>query len=952
MSLLRLLLVSLLFPLVLQGQTFSFQHFGIEDGLPSTEVHDVHQDYLGYIWLATDHGLCRFDGFEFKVFSTRDGLTDNTIFDIIEQPDSSLWLTTYSGGVCIFDGEKGRPHPYNDTILDFLGDFYIHHLEVKEDGSLRFRYMLSERRNQSTCHLDTLGNISIDSTLRSEQFLMPSIHPGQEADFFEALEKAIRQEELMAEPSCEYLFVPNGRKYWRTEEQLLVFDPATTSLDTLVYSFRHYATLEDQWGDAWFSSGQGGGLIRARYLHGSWQKEYFLPDMTVSDIAQDREGNIWISTVENGLFLLVNPGIQHFQAIQGAPGKILSLAVWQDRLWAGVHSGKSYSINAELEVETWDACEYTAGNFDMASTEDYLWSATKCLTTADGTDRYVLEKISPKAVAIGPGGNLYIGGILGIAHLQVSGRTLVKEQILSDSLTVYSLHLDAQNRLWVGALSGLWMVEDGELRDLRSLSPFFQTRITAIESFGKDTMLLATKGEGLLLYLPDTVIQINTPEGLNSQFIKSIYVEDKHTIWVGGNQGINQIHLDWDKMPPVDKVVSIQTVDGLPSNEVFDFIPYNGYLWMATSRGLCRMDLAYLNKPLVDPRLLITSVKVNGEELNGAGTLQLDARENNLRFEYIGLFFRNPENVRYQYQLVGYDDSWQETRLRELSYTNLPAGEYQFKLRAGSSSENWNVVPVEMRFTIQKPYYQRWWFVGLSILGGILLISGIFLEIIRRQQVQAAIERRVIQSEQKALRAQINPHFVFNAMNSIQYFITENDRHNAGIYLSRFSKLMRRILDNSKKNWIMLEEELSGMRHYLELEQMRFSERFDYRITLDPEIDPYETEIPSMILQPFLENALWHGLMKKTTKGLLTIDFKIAKGVLRCVIEDDGIGRAEAAKHRRKRHTSTGLQNVQERIQLINAQDRTRMQLKIEDLVDGEGIGCGTRVIIDFPWKG
>ncbi|MCB0643901.1 MAG: histidine kinase, partial [Phaeodactylibacter sp.] len=311
--------------------------------------------------------------------------------------------------------------------------------------------------------------------------------------------------------------------------------------------------------------------------------------------------------------------------------------------------------------------------------------------------------------------------------------------------------------------------------------------------------------------------------------------------------------------------------------------------------------------------------------------------------------FRNSTGVKYRYRLKGYDDEWTETRQSLANYTNLPAGNYEFQLHAANADEVWTAEPLILDFSIRQHFTETIWFILTCFLLSFGLIAALVLIYVRRQKARAALDRQIVESEQKALRAQINPHFVFNAMNSIQYFITENDKHNAGVFLSRFSKLMRRILDNSKKNWITLEEEISATRHYLGIEKLRFGERFSYELLIEPGVDPYETEIPSMITQPFLENAIWHGLMPKEEPGRLTVRFFREKGDLICEITDDGIGREQAAAIRRnKRHNSTGITNVTERIELLNKLYNTQMSVYIDDLKDEEGRALGTRVRINL----
>jgi len=237
--------------------------------------------------------------------------------------------------------------------------------------------------------------------------------------------------------------------------------------------------------------------------------------------------------------------------------------------------------------------------------------------------------------------------------------------------------------------------------------------------------------------------------------------------------------------------------------------------------------------------------------------------------------------------------------------------------------------------------------IWLSSAGFILLITFSVLIMLRLNH-----RRKLIVAEQKALRAQMNPHFIFNALNSIQGVIIEQDEVAARRYLNRFSQLMRSILENSKKTEISLREELSSIDLYLELEKLRFSNRFEYNIDIANEINIDMVKIPPMLIQPLLENAILHGIMPSKSKGRLYLEFSVKdSNLLKIIIKDNGIGRLKAGEinKRRHKHVSTGMKNIQERISLIRKTHRGNIQMRIIDLTDENEIGNGTQVEIILP---
>ena len=222
----------------------------------------------------------------------------------------------------------------------------------------------------------------------------------------------------------------------------------------------------------------------------------------------------------------------------------------------------------------------------------------------------------------------------------------------------------------------------------------------------------------------------------------------------------------------------------------------------------------------------------------------------------------------------------------------------------------------------------------------------------QREQKKNELQQRILEAEQKAIRSQMNPHFIFNALNSIQRFIVENDTLSANEYLAKFGKLIRRILDNSKHKLITIDDELQTLKLYLELESLRFENRFEYTIEVEEKIDTHNSQIPPMLIQPYLENAIWHGLMHKEEKGKLEIKMKLENDFIFCSIEDNGVGRKKAMELKTKHkpdHKSSGMQLTQERLEIFNAMKTQKLDIRILDLTDEKNEPGGTRVEIKIP---
>lgn len=260
-----------------------------------------------------------------------------------------------------------------------------------------------------------------------------------------------------------------------------------------------------------------------------------------------------------------------------------------------------------------------------------------------------------------------------------------------------------------------------------------------------------------------------------------------------------------------------------------------------------------------------------------------------------------------------------------------------------------------------------WWNTWLFRIAAAIFFAGVFYSLIRwrlnekfnrqlelaeKEKKLAGLEQQKTALEMQALRAQMNPHFIFNSLNSINNFILANDRLQASAYLNKFSRLVRLILQNSQASFISLESELEALKLYLELEALRFSYHFEYKITVATELDIEGLKVPPLIIQPYVENAIWHGLMQKEDKGRLDIEVSQEDDYLFFKIADDGIGRRAAADRASKsatRHKSMGVKITADRITMLQSLNGTVSPVTIIDLLHPDGSGAGTEVLIKIP---
>lgn len=461
-------------------------------------------------------------------------------------------------------------------------------------------------------------------------------------------------------------------------------------------------------------------------------------------------------------------------------------------------------------------------------------------------------------------------------------------------------------------------------------------------------------------------INYNTTSGLPSNQVCSMVRDASGRLWAGTTKGLvymsenGAIPLFWNKNSGLRN-------DNL---EMPLILGADGNIYMGGSQGMeyfCPDSLIHSNWV---PEIQLNSFKVFDNELTGTfqEEIVLHWRDNFFTVDFASGNFSMPERTRYSAYLEGFEKNPQFLgNEAHRAFTNVPPGHYTLRLRAMHNDGTAGVMNI--RLIIKPPFWQTWWFQLLA--AGLLLAAvwGIYRyrigQIRREEMLKTEFNRRLSKVEMSALRAQMNPHFVFNCLNSINRFILVNEPEAASEYLTKFSRLIRLILDNSRTETVPLNKELDALRLYIEMEAMRFEGRFDYEIDIDPNLQTEHLEVPPLLIQPFVENAIWHGLMHREECGQLAIRIgetqdaeegitemanqKGRAGGLKIQIEDNGIGRARAQELKSKSaqtHKSQGMQLTEERLTMIRTLYGVQADIFVEDLFTPNGIAAGTRVTI------
>lgn len=914
-------------------------------------VYDLCQDQDGFIWFATEYGLTRFDGSNFKNFTVKDGLPDNEILKLWPDKKGRIWIGSFSKEICYFYHNKIY-NSGNDTLLKKL-KIQNNIFEITEDNQgdvmlCNLAELIEVKANNEIIYIKSLP------ALKNAHKNFVGVFPNNfENGFFIHDEDSVFK--LTENKLIFYQQVP--KLSYKTTVTRIFPDGSSVYIETPAN--RTYTTS--------FPNSNAAYLINT--LSGSWEVdtiknkliEHFLPGKAIGRSIVDLEGNIWFSTLGEGVFKLPSKNIRiiHLSEKEKNGGtEVYSLAKCGQRLIAGAGFSKAIVINKGVLEKADDYRRFLKHSINPSEYNRlYALKSVSSGALFLGFDNFLL-KIDGKEHAFSP-----IRPIKSIAQIDnenivVGTRDFAIKMRINDLKVIDTVWTGrctkvfyANDKYYIGTLEGLIEIDKSSPRNLGNLYPVLHRRINDIIATPDSTLWVATNDKGIVAYKNGIVIRvINDTSGLSSNIAKSFFLQD-HFLWVGTDKGLNKIDLDKKGFPVLKYSVS----DGLPSNIINAIQVDDSVVWLGTPAGL-----VYFNEKKISGksicRIVLENVKVGGIPQPFSSSYHLSSDSRNISFAYNGISFKSDGDILYRYRLKGFDTGWNETRFPVLEYQSLPYGDYEFQIYAenkfGVKSKTLTIA-----LSIETPFWRKWWFYGIVILG-IIVITGWLVnrkdKIVRRRLEQRnSFEKQVAAVEQQALQAQMNPHFIFNCLNSIQQYIITRDGIKANQYLTEFASLIRLTLDNSGKKTITVKEEVEYLTRYLQMEKMRFGENFVYDISIAEDVEEDMIEIPAMLLQPYVENCLRHGIRyKEHDIGRVEILFFMSAGQLCCTITDNGIGRQKAAELKSIQHIeyqSKGMELTEKRIGLLNKITNRIITVEVSDMKHPDGSASGTKVIIKFP---
>lgn len=947
----------------------NYIQYSVKDGLPQMQCMKIMQDSKGYIWIGTKGGISKYNGIAFENFFIDDGLPDSQIIDIKEDKNGTIWILTQNGlssfkdhQITHFPVQKNLLFKDDKIVIDNTGNGTIWIIEgyykkrlikfregtyqvkfTSEKGQLRGLSFDDQNKKLIFTELSSKGSklysyqhntLQLEYQLKGNQFLLNY----ENKLAIKSKNKSTTIYKLTNNDTLKlFKFDQNIQIIKRLNDSTIVFSSSKFDTKMPVHILRNNRLLktsnyfdqindllQDSEGNIWVATETGLFKIVPFY---NYSENDSMPDYVWS-IQEDKHNKIWFASYSSDhLYYLKNDSICKYPktfsngyfyvgGIQSKKGE----NYFTNRSGVTVYDGQTFS-NLDLPEP-----EAVLSIFEDSLTSKLYFGTYKGLFIKDkygayqhnkgfvkGKDEVILKMVMNKKKAI----CFITKKMFGIINR--SGDIIYKNELINDAL---SLHCDDRGNLWIGTMNDFYF------------------------------------------YDYNKIIKIKHPE-LKRMIGSVIRADDNHIVY-GGLRGIGMLDLkkfykifeninDTTTVIDAEKFVTYYSNShGFMGEEVGQdgmFKDSKNRIWVPTNTNVVMFRPEDLKSNLKAPNTYITKLESSQDNLNWTifdSKAQLKYTNNNIKINYIGISHTAPKEVRYKYRLKGFSDQWvNATTSRNVTYTNLDPGKYSFELKAKNNNGIWTKEAKIKSFKIKSAIWQSIWFqIGCFVL----LISIIYQFVTffyHQRKRKSELSDRLRTLQMRAIQSQLYPHLLFNAASAAGSVIYKEDKDKAYDFVVKLSQLMRRALVDNQKTYKSIQEELDFVKNYLEIQKIRFSERFDYIISIDDTVN-MELQVPQMILQTYVENAIKHGLEPLKRGGVLKIDIKDDLGNIKMIVADNGIGLMEAKKNMQK-GTHSGLKIMNEIYKVHNENSATKISIQLIDLYEEKAIG--TKVIIDLKKK-
>jgi sensor histidine kinase YesM/ligand-binding sensor domain-containing protein len=941
------------------------------NGIQAHDIYSVFEDSKHYLWFTTDGGIWRFDGKNYKNFTTENGLPDNVVFLFCEDDKNRAWFNTYSNKLAFIEKDSVHIIPCNDTLsqlkkmeipaciyLDKKNIIYISYFRSDDYIKIVPPYKKENIRLIRPTEKDEFFSIEIEKG---------GLITGSTSLFLQKEARSmvfLKNNQSIAKMTDSSGFF-NGHRvscYKQYDHSFLV------SADNVVGEYKDgiikkkislnysvLSALKDRHHNYWVSTIDGGLFFYknsdSTFLH----PEIYLKGKSVGRVMQDHEGAYWITTLNDGIYYIPHRDVMLGNSTTGLSDNIAYVFcdTFKKNIFC-IDAKGSLFIRQHGEIIKTLNCNTRQ---DMVNQIKSIVPISKSRYLFFGRNSFLLNAINwkinyiPTLQGINASSSCHKDNIWVSkqAYLfKLNSRTGDIEIQTGFKAKINSIYVANDSILWLGTERGLIKYNFVKNKLLSTPVTIENKSIISIVNLSPGKNLIIYKSDGILI-VDDALNAINRLlVDIKGYSIKHVTKDAHNNIWISTNKGVLRID---SKL----KIKNINERDGLPGNIVNAISTDDKKVYVACDKGLIEFPITkeFLNQ--TPPDIYLNSVLINNTLRSSDTIFSLKHDQNFIKISFTAINYRLSNDIVCLYKMEGIDDNWKITKNSEIEYTTLPPGDYHLIIYAINNDRIPSSKRLNLYFTISSPFWKTWWFITTISVSMIILMSVIFrwrISLIRkRSKEKSDLQEQLGQMEMQALRSQMNPHFIFNAINSIQHYILSNEPFLANKYLVKFSKLVRNVLEQSMHELISLEEEIETLRFYIEIESLRFDDSFSYEINVSSGTTQEKIKIPSLILQPYVENAIWHGLLLKKGEKKLLINVYTKSQNLIIEIDDNGIGRKTAAAFKKNeiKKKSLGMEITQNRLDILSKSLDISLEVKIIDKISEDGESAGTTVIIRTP---
>lgn len=913
------------------------------DELAGSNVYSIAHDNRGYLWFATDGGISRFDGYKFTGFSFREGLEGTLITALANDHKGRLYAGTRGNGVYFLSGTfskmiQERIAPEN-TQMAISGNFLY---TVGEDLSLTAFDIEDPKQSipikGSFTHVNDIAGSSGDTVfLATDKGVYYSVNGAPARALIEGSSAPVVSIFVI---KGGLLIGGNGTIFQYRAGQI-------ETLVTLTESAGITHLIRDKRGLIWCTTANGKFYVYTGEEMKEISSGSALADVQVSTLFEDNEGNIWIGTLGKGAICLHHLYCKNYTKDTGLSETYITwLLPVKEGTLAGTKEGfiyidnngtafpeKNKHLSKPAIFENKMFCNEGPAGGNLIAGKQYEIKNIGAVASFVHKNTLYYATAKGKIMQVG----VDFQSLDEAVEIKLSG-----QQIATEILTLF---VDSRETLWIGTSKGIFAKERSG-KTISFTSGKIQTRITAFAEPAPGVLYAGTS-RGLMVLRNNKWVSLLELGGRAVENITGLAADKTGRLWVSSMSGL---YFSSDSTFYLFDAKNILLSDEIKS---IAYNPFTHTLWTGTPYGLSGIDLTGFDKESVfAPVAIFKSLRVGDSMYRDPDyehpiTLPYTARNVLMRFSAIQ--FSSPGGIKFFYRFN--DGPWEANIGRQIEFASLPYGRHVVQLKSvGERGVEGSVAQIIL--IVEPPFWATTWFRLLCVVALIAIIYFLVrrrFEVIRKkQQGMLELQSKMAELRHQALAASMNPHFIFNALNSIQHFINSHNTEEATEYLGKFARLIRIMLDSGGQTYISLEEEIHRIRYYLELEKIRFGDKLNYQVHIDPALETKTAEIPNMVIQPIVENALWHGLLPANRNGNLTVRFQKNGPAIHVHIEDDGIGINEGRRRARAGHQSLGIQMIRERLELLHRLSGYASNLEIRDRSELSPPGQGTIADITF----